>query len=475
MQNCDEYYSYNALTSLVKTSDDEAVKYDPWELVVEAISRMKRIGDVMRAERLKQVIEDIDQSFDEKNLGMAKFSRFVQEAAQRGLLRLSSLENGQIEVGVVDRITDEAATAPALAEAPASAEGDRQSPAPRPDSARAREAVADDNGRRGRRGRGRERSDRRERDGRPTETTPAQQVTYAPPLPLPTTAPAVAAAGLADDVEMTGERVTREEAFDLVRRAIAELTRGGAQSALASEVRRKARELHGRDSESLNQRLFERILRDAHDAEVIDLRKRGEDYEVSAAAVAAPISAQLHVAAPSEEPSQAARSAANAASLRRGIRFRGVGRGGRAEAPPPELLAIGVVDAAPTPAAGPVATPAPTPLVPEPAPAESVPAAAEELTSNDEQPVARRGRRGGRAASSGSRGRKTARSADQPAAVASVPEGEPVASAPEAAPVAAAAVSGTPVDADAAAEPAGARPRRPRSRRKSAAPAPSEG
>ncbi len=54
---------------------------DPWELVVEAVTRMKRNGDVMRADRLKQVMQEIDNSFDEKNLGMAKFSRFVTEAA----------------------------------------------------------------------------------------------------------------------------------------------------------------------------------------------------------------------------------------------------------------------------------------------------------------------------------------------------------------------------------------------------------
>src|SRR5438105_7747525 len=34
VQNCDEYYSYNALAGLVKSSDEEPTrKYDPWELV----------------------------------------------------------------------------------------------------------------------------------------------------------------------------------------------------------------------------------------------------------------------------------------------------------------------------------------------------------------------------------------------------------------------------------------------------------
>src|SRR5690242_15397800 len=102
VMNCDEYYSYNALAGLVKASDEEATvrKYDPWELVSEAVARMKRNGDVMRSDRLKQVMQEIDATFDEKNLGMSKFSRFVQEAAQRGLLSVTKLENGQLEIGL---------------------------------------------------------------------------------------------------------------------------------------------------------------------------------------------------------------------------------------------------------------------------------------------------------------------------------------------------------------------------------------
>ena len=60
VMNCDEYYSYNALAGLVKQSDEEVVKWDPYELVVEAINRMVKNGDVMRSDRLKQVMQDID-------------------------------------------------------------------------------------------------------------------------------------------------------------------------------------------------------------------------------------------------------------------------------------------------------------------------------------------------------------------------------------------------------------------------------
>ncbi|MDE3217106.1 MAG: NYN domain-containing protein, partial [Gemmatimonadota bacterium] len=100
VMNCDEYYSYNALAGLVKASEEEetARKYDPWELVSEAIARMQRNGDVMRSDRLKQVMQDIDSTFDEKNTGHAKFSKFVSDAAARGLVTVTKLENGQLEV-----------------------------------------------------------------------------------------------------------------------------------------------------------------------------------------------------------------------------------------------------------------------------------------------------------------------------------------------------------------------------------------
>jgi uncharacterized protein (TIGR00288 family) len=141
VQNCDEYYSYNALAGLVKYGDEETVKWDPWELVSEAVQRMKRNGDVMRADRLKQVMQQIDSDFDEGNLGIAKFSRFVSEAAQRGLLTLSKLENGQIEIDEPKAGATAAAPAPSAPASVASA-----APATRAEKGRSR---------RGGRGRGR--------------------------------------------------------------------------------------------------------------------------------------------------------------------------------------------------------------------------------------------------------------------------------------------------------------------------------
>ncbi|MGI8619140.1 MAG: hypothetical protein ACR2L6_08620 [Gemmatimonadaceae bacterium] len=82
----------------MKSGDEDVVPRDPWELVSAAVAHMKKNGDVMRADRLKQVMQQMDSSFDEKNLGMSKFSRFVTEAAQRKLLTLKKMENGQIEI-----------------------------------------------------------------------------------------------------------------------------------------------------------------------------------------------------------------------------------------------------------------------------------------------------------------------------------------------------------------------------------------
>ena len=54
--------------------------------------------DVMRSDRLKQVMMEIDPTFDEGNFGFSKFSRFLSEAASGNLVRLRKLENGQYEV-----------------------------------------------------------------------------------------------------------------------------------------------------------------------------------------------------------------------------------------------------------------------------------------------------------------------------------------------------------------------------------------
>src|SRR4051812_38802223 len=164
VMNCDEYYSYNALAGLVKTSDEEpARKWDPYELVTEAVTRMKRNGDVMRSDRLKQVMQEIDSNFDEKDLGMAKFSRFVQEAVQRGLLSATKLENGQLEIGLPSGAKGDVRAAENAA-ADEAARGDG--------SEAAEERKREGRSRRGRRGRGRDREDRGPRADRPSTELP---------------------------------------------------------------------------------------------------------------------------------------------------------------------------------------------------------------------------------------------------------------------------------------------------------------
>ena len=98
VQNCDEYYSYTSLSGLRKTDGGTELPTDPWGLVERAVEQMGKRGDVMRSDRLKQVMLEIDATFDEKSFGFNKFSRFVSEASRRGLVEIRRMENGQYEI-----------------------------------------------------------------------------------------------------------------------------------------------------------------------------------------------------------------------------------------------------------------------------------------------------------------------------------------------------------------------------------------
>jgi uncharacterized LabA/DUF88 family protein len=464
VMNCDEYYSYNALAGLVKSGDDETTRWDPWQLVTEAVTRMKRNGDVMRSDRLKQVMQEIDSSFDEKNLGMPKFSRFVQDAAHKGLLKVTKLESGQLEidmpggepvaiVGTEGSAADVEARRDAMERERDDRRGRRgrrgrgrdrdrgeRGDADRVDVGRTGEFVADTSGApdaavpsvvamplaaasmpaglselavggapaellddavaesadersgrgRSRRGRGRDRRD----DRGPRDSDSGVDADASAPSTVPTIAPSAAASvpafgvSVADHIGTSGERLTRSEAFDLVRRAVESLV-AADESTSASAARERAFQLLGRNSESLSARNFERILQDAHDANMIDLRRRGNDFEVARAAEAASIVEQLKVVDDAQKAEKAAQNALLPPAPRgmgaRGIGGRGMGGRGKGPAgPPPELLMVGVVGASSattngTPATAPAVTTAvpataavtPMPAVSSPTPAPS--------------------------------------------------------------------------------------------------------
>ncbi len=173
IQNCDEYYSYNELAGFTKASDVEYVKRDPWELVVEAVKQMTAHNDVMRSDRLKQVMQEIDPNFDEKDAGFSRFSKFVIEAARRELITLTRLDNGQYEIALGDKV-EGAPAQPALAALAASND-------------RPRGERTGSSGRRGGRGRG-----RGARPEREEQAPPAASITE-PATSEPTEAPAAEA------------------------------------------------------------------------------------------------------------------------------------------------------------------------------------------------------------------------------------------------------------------------------------------
>jgi hypothetical protein len=161
---------------------------------------------------------------------------------------------------------------------------------------------------------------------------------------------------------VSGERLTRQEAFGLVGKAVAALT-SGDRAVPASRVREQAFTILGRDSESLSERNFIRILKDAHDGDVVDLRRRGDDYEVAVAAQVAPVADQLSKAAAAAAP--ASRAPGTPPAPRgmgpRGAGARGRGPAGRAAEPPPGLLLLGVVEEAAPPPTTITASLSPTP------------------------------------------------------------------------------------------------------------------
>jgi uncharacterized protein (TIGR00288 family) len=270
VQNCDEYFGYNELTGLTKQSDVVHVTRDPWELVVEAVSQMRTDRDVMRSDRLKQVMQEIDPTFSEKDVGFSRFSKFVTEASQRGLLKLTKLENGQYEVDLGPN-----ANVPPAVEAQLRGEGEAP-PAPAPERARERRV--------------------RRQPGR-------------------------AAAGT----------MTLAAAFEALRSALLELGAVGEEATDAEQVRERMMERTGAPNDPIFERTrYQRLLRQAHDANVIELAKSGEAYLLKLGG--APPEAEVEQAAPDGAAAEEGRGGRG--RRRRGER--GGRRGGRDRARPAE-------------------------------------------------------------------------------------------------------------------------------------------
>jgi uncharacterized protein (TIGR00288 family) len=243
VQNCDEYYSYNSISGLTSAADGPTEKHDPWVLAGRTILKMKERKDVMRSDRFKQVMLELDPSFDEKEIGFSKFNRFLSEAASRGILSLEKAANGQYEVAAGSRAKS-VASGDGAADA-ADAEVDSAEPARVPEK----------------RSRSRSRSNRRTTDRKSTSTT------QAPP-----------AAEEAPDVDADRLR----GAYDLLAEVTAALASPG-NPVRDSEVKRRMLEKERKfDEAALGFSKFSRFLRQAHDEGIVDLERGPEgNYLVS--------------------------------------------------------------------------------------------------------------------------------------------------------------------------------------------------
>jgi uncharacterized protein (TIGR00288 family) len=301
IQNCDEYYSYNELAGFTKESEVTHARRDPWELVVEAVKQMTAHNDVMRSDRLKQVMQEIDPSFTEKDVGFSRFSKFVLEAAHRGLITLTKLDNGQYELALGPDVAG-AAAHPSLR----TAAGQEQSaPPPRERSAggegRSRRTAGGDSGGGGGRG------------------------------------------------------FSLGEAFGLLKQALGRLG-ASDRSVSADQLRDAMIEIKGGEAGPLEPERFPKLLRQAQDAEIIDLSK----VDDGAYAVKLRSGGGTEPQAPSQDESKSSEDAAAAAQSSsdpapavspaagvpiRSARFRRGSKGPRVAAP--DIPKIGVVEVDP--------------------------------------------------------------------------------------------------------------------------------
>ena len=282
VQNCDEYYSYGALTGLSKTSEHDVSGPDAWQCVEEAVARMVSRGDVMRSDRLKQVIMELSPGFNERDLGFKKFSKFLVEAANKGLLDIKRASNGQYLVAPPSR-GGKASASRSRATAPAS-NGDAQRRATR----RAPSGTRSSRGGEGRAGAARD---------RPAATNETQRA-------------------------RKRQARDRGPALDLLRRALPEVAGSSRGPARDSDVKRKMMAIDGGFSENaLGFGKFSKFLQFAENEGVVTVdRTRDGSYRVRLAE-AEP------AAAPSQFDARALGLPTTASAIRRYLahRYKGVG------------------------------------------------------------------------------------------------------------------------------------------------------
>src|SRR5438128_8577851 len=317
-------------------------------------------------------MQEIDPAFNEKDLGFSRFSKFVVEAAHKGLIALTKLDNGQYEIGL-------GAGVPGAAAQPSGMGSFDRPRGPERSEGRGR----------GRRGRG---GSQEGREGR------EERVPEEPPAP-----PAVAAR------EERRSAFSLDGAFGLIKQAIGGLG-GESRPVSAQELGEAMAEIKG-DDEPVEPAQVQKLLRQAHDRELIDLAKEGDGaYTV-----------KLRDATPSADTPQAEPAAVSDAdealdppmpessappSMRpanvpvagipaRSARFRRGSRGPRVA--PPDIPKIGVVEMDPN--FKPRIELVPPKLPPPPAPAAPAP------LGGDSAPAGGGGGGGGGGAERGARGR----------------------------------------------------------------------
>src|SRR5439155_4077463 len=289
----------NELAGFTKESDVTYVRRDPWELVVEAVKQMTAHNDVMRSDRLKQVMQEIDPTFDEKDAGFSRFSKFVVEAAHKGLIHLTKLDNGQYEIAL-------GAGVPGAAAQPAF---------PHIEAPREREDRSHGGG-----------SRRRSEDARPRRGATGER--------------AEGGGG--------GGGFSLGEAYGLLKQALSR-PGGGEKPGSADQLRDTMVELKGAEAEPLDPERFPKLLQQAQEAEIIDLSKEDDGaYAVKLREEARGTPAPEPVGAPdldeANDPPMPASSAppsmrpaqpqAGGGVPSRGARVRRGARGGHRAAPP---------------------------------------------------------------------------------------------------------------------------------------------